>query len=58
MKKCCLCEDELEDEFGNNPAPLMRDTDGKPNRCCDVCNATKVIPARLKAFKEQGDYHE
>ncbi len=39
---CCLCGSE-EFGYGNNPDPL-----GKlPKRCCDVCNYTKVIPARL-----------
>ena len=45
--KCCLCGGRYEN-YGNNPAPLMEDTDKKPNRCCDECNKTKVIPARLK----------
>lgn len=40
---CCLCGSE-EVGYGHNPAPLA----GHPNRCCDTCNATKVIPARLE----------
>ena len=40
-QQCCLCGD-LFDGFGNNPYPLS-----KTGRCCDCCNATKVIPARL-----------
>lgn len=31
--------------YGNNPAPLA--TEGK---CCDNCNWSKVIPARLQLF--------
>lgn len=42
---CCICGNECEDMYGNNPAPLMADTE--ENRCCNVCNDTKVIPARI-----------
>lgn len=48
--KCCLCKGQIEDKGywnkGNNAEPL------KTGRCCDTCNATKVIPARLKALQE------
>jgi len=40
---CCLCGSD-EFGYGNNPAPL----DQMPNRCCDACNYTKVIPARME----------
>ena len=30
--------------YGNNPYPLATEED---DECCDMCNATKVIPARL-----------
>lgn len=50
--KCCLCDGEIEKKFtpegkiywdeGNNAQPL------KEGRCCDLCNNTKVFPARLK----------
>ena len=43
--KCCLCEGEYT-HYGNNPHPL---NDGK-GKCCDDCNATKVIPARLSGM--------
>lgn len=39
--KCCLCGKECTG-YGNNPEPLA-----KEGRCCDKCNSTKVIPARL-----------
>lgn len=42
---CCLCGKECEDKFGNNPAPLMENNEN--NRCCNVCNDSKVIPARI-----------
>ena len=50
---CCLCG-RLKNDYGNNPAPL------KPNnlKCCDDCNENIVIPARVQAFKEKGDYKE
>ena len=44
---CCFCKKEFKDH-GNNPAPLIRDTDKNPNRCCDDCNLTVVIPERLR----------
>ena len=41
---CVLCQAECENEWGNNPAPILHRDLGV---CCDVCNMTKVIPARL-----------
>lgn len=41
---CCLCGAEVKDSYGNNPYPLNKSLD---DRCCDRCNVTKVIPARL-----------
>ena len=38
---CSICNKEY-DEYGNNAEPI---NDG---RCCDNCNATVVIPARMK----------
>lgn len=46
-KKCCLCG-ETYNGYGNNPAPL---SDNDTDRCCDECNLTKVIPARLGMLK-------
>lgn len=42
---CCLCGKECENEYGNNPEPLMRNSD--TTRCCNECNNNMVIPARL-----------
>jgi hypothetical protein len=47
---CCLCGKHTIgwDEkgiYGNNPAPLK-----DKGECCDECNETKVIPARLGEF--------
>ena len=41
---CCLCGKSVHGAWGNNPWPLSDDAN---DRCCDACNATKVIPARL-----------
>jgi len=41
--KCYFCKKAYHD-FGHNPEPLAK----FHNRVCDSCNATKVIPARLK----------
>lgn len=46
--KCCLCGKEIKD-FGNNPWPLKENED---DRCCDDCNVTKVIPARITNLKQ------
>ena len=47
---CCLCGDIFEG-YGNNPDPI-KDLEGRyydeEEECCDNCNATKVIPARMK----------
>jgi hypothetical protein len=39
--KCCICCKPLKDEFGNNAQPV------KEGRCCNECNASVVVPARL-----------
>lgn len=41
--KCCLCGCDIEG-YGNNPWPLNNDEDA---RCCDKCNADKILPARM-----------
>jgi len=42
-ESCCLCKATLG-RFGNNPAPLG---EREGDQCCDTCNATRVVPARL-----------
>ncbi len=46
---CSLC-DGTYNNYGNNPEPIL------PNarRCCDTCNATKVIPARIGSVFTKG----
>ena len=51
--ECCLCFKTIAGQWGNNPAPLAACEDGsdceceEPYRCCDDCNSTIVVPARL-----------
>ena len=44
---CCLCGLEFIG-WGNNPYPLKEDTDDNPNICCNDCNYSKVVPARIE----------
>lgn len=44
--ECVLCKRQKYG-FGNNPAPCS-DT----GVCCDDCNSSKVIPARIALFIE------
>ena len=40
MSNCSICNDEFEG-FGNNAEPI------NSGQCCDDCNWSLVIPARL-----------
>ena len=42
--ECCICGKEFTD-YGNNPEPVK-----ESGVCCDECNASKVIPARIAAI--------
>jgi hypothetical protein len=46
-KKCVLCGKKFFG-YGNNPAPLS-----KKGECCESCNISRVIPARLNQFYER-----
>lgn len=43
--KCVICGKEIEG-YGNNAEPV------KKGKCCDECNRTVVLPARIKDLKE------
>ena len=43
--RCVLCK-KMFSGWGNNPAPVKL-----RGLCCDVCNTTKVIPARIKQLQ-------
>lgn len=52
VRRCCICNTKLPiGDYGNNPEPIKPFSEGI---CCDNCNRTKVIPARLKARAESG----
>lgn len=40
---CCICGHKFHD-YGNNPQPISQNIG---DRCCNECNQTHVIPARL-----------
>lgn len=49
MYTCCLCG-VSRSGYGNNPDPIT-DTVNTGTRCCDYCNHTRVIPARLASME-------
>ena len=42
--KCSICGEEHGDRYGHNAEPI------NSGRCCVVCNATVVVPMRLRMF--------
>ena len=49
---CCICGNKFTG-FGNNPWPVVKDENA---RCCDECNSTKVLAARLaQMFSKKED---
>jgi len=53
IERCVICEGDLDDRFGHNPAPVKNE-----GRCCGMCNAMIVIPARLQAMIEADERQE
>ena len=47
--KCCICGKEVE-EYGNNPWPI------KEGRCCNECNLSKVLPARIEMLRKENSH--
>ena len=47
--KCVLCKKQKYG-FGNNPVPCCMD-----GRCCDDCNRSKVVPARVSELAKDLD---
>ena len=43
---CCICGKKFTG-WGNNPWPVVNDEDA---RCCDDCNDTRVLEARLASM--------
>jgi hypothetical protein len=49
MKKCVICESLIElGTHGHNAEPVAE------GRCCDHCNWTEVVPARISRIAELG----
>ncbi len=46
--ECVLCGSDCENQWGNNPYPVEHDG-GDDGVCCDYCNLTQVLPARIAA---------
>ena len=49
---CCLCDATFIGGFGNNPDPVNKEWSA---RCCDACNASIVLPARVKEALEANE---
>lgn len=55
---CCICNEIINEVESHNPWPVRpySSIGEKENRCCQACNDTIVIPARIaciNATKEQ-----
>lgn len=46
---CSICG-EPSRGFGHNPQPVRPDYE---DRCCETCNATVVIPARIDILRKR-----
>lgn len=49
--KCSICGKQIEKKYNNGKMYWDQGNNAQPinnGRCCDLCNNTKVIPARLK----------
>lgn len=44
---CSICQREVTDEWGNNPAPICE------GRCCDECDLSIVLPARIRRLNRE-----
>ena len=45
---CCICGKEFIG-WGNNPYPI---TDEEDEVCCDECNYSEVLPARIEQLRQ------
>jgi hypothetical protein len=43
VQRCSICGGTFTG-YGNDPAPVVNDLGA---RCCDICNQSVVIPARV-----------
>ena len=47
---CSICHEKMLSSsfrYGNNAHPVNN------GRCCDICNTTVVIPARIKQLRDE-----
>lgn len=47
--RCCLCGEEMALQESNNAQPV------EDGRCCQGCNWSIVLPARLEILNEKED---
>lgn len=47
--ECCICH-QIFTDWGNDPWPVVLDDDAI---CCDACNATVVLPARIRGLRKE-----
>ena len=45
-KICVICKKPINSAYGHNAEPI------KKGRCCDYCNAYKVVPKRIENMME------
>ena len=50
VSNCIICEEAFEG-YGNNPWPLHSLDEGE---CCDDCNISQVVPARIYMLYSDG----
>lgn len=48
---CCICGQICENQWGNNPYPLVKEENA---RCCNVCNDL-VIAERMRLLIENNN---
>lgn len=46
-RRCVICGDAIKDEYGHDAHPIAA------GKCCDVCNYSVVVPARIAASKKE-----
>lgn len=52
-ERCVICGDVIKDQYGHDAHPIAA------GKCCDVCNYTVVVPARMAPpeKKEETEKH-
>ena len=55
MLKCCFCNKEIANGTSNSPAPII---DDGVSVCCDSCNSTHVLSARVALVTSGADIYD